>query len=120
MYNYSMPSTLKAWIDYLHVPGRTAVEPDQVAPLGGKPVVVISTRGAAYDSLLEAERDHVVPALTVLLGDVMGMRVEAITLDRTLAHLIPELDPALADELSEQALARADARGRELAALLSS
>ena len=39
MYNWSVPSTLKAWIDWIHVPGMTApAGPDDPAPLAGKPV----------------------------------------------------------------------------------
>ena len=120
LYNYSLPSTLKAWLDYIHVPGRTApAAPGQTVPLGGKPVVVISTRGAAYDDpAFEAEADHAVPALRMLLGTGMGMAVEAITLDRTLAELMPELDPVLARKLFEEARDRAAARGGELATAL--
>ena len=34
MYNWSVPSTLKAWIDWIHVPGLTApAAPDDPAPL---------------------------------------------------------------------------------------
>lgn len=118
MYNYSMPSTLKAWVDYLHVPGRTAPGlPGDEAPLAGRHVVIISTRGAAYDDPeLEAAADHVVPPLRTLLGAGMGMEVEAITVDRTLADLLPELlDPPLAEKLFDEALALASRRGRELA-----
>ncbi|XPP26571.1 MAG: FMN-dependent NADH-azoreductase [Leucobacter sp.] len=120
LYNYSMPSTLKAWLDYLHVPGRTSPGPSgHPVPLAGTPVVVISTRGADYnDPIHETEADHVVPALRLLLGTGMGMEVEAITLDRTLADLLPELDPALAERLFEEARDRAAARGRELASAL--
>ena len=49
MYNWSVPSTLKAWIDWIHVPGMTApASPDDPAPLGGKPIVIASGRGLAY------------------------------------------------------------------------
>ena len=120
LYNYSMPSTLKAWLDYLHVPGRTSPAPGDPAPLAGKPVVVVSSRGIAYDTgTLEADRDHAVPVFRVLLGQDMGMEVEAITLDRTLAGILPELDQELAARLLDDALARASARGRELASALS-
>lgn len=125
MYNHSMPSTLKAWLDYLHVPGRTAPAlPGDPAPLAGRTAVIISTRGAAYDDpALEQEADHVVPPLRVLLGTAMGMEVEAITLDRTLADMLaevmPELDPVLAARLFAEAAERAFGRGQELAAALA-
>ncbi|HVT67759.1 MAG TPA: NAD(P)H-dependent oxidoreductase, partial [Trebonia sp.] len=44
LYNYTVPSSLKAWIDHIHVPARTAPfagAPGQ--PLAGKPAVVVSS-----------------------------------------------------------------------------
>ena len=50
MYNFTVPSQLKAWIDRLAVAGRTfrytAEGPEGLA--GGKKVVVVSTRGGFY------------------------------------------------------------------------
>lgn len=117
--NYSVPSTLKAWMDHLHVPGVTAEDPAQEGPLAGKPVVIVSPRGAAYDDPgTEVLLDHAVPALEALLGDAMGMAVEAITVDRTLADLLPELDPTRAEALLKAALAAASSRGTQLHAEL--
>ncbi|GAA2087903.1 MULTISPECIES: FMN-dependent NADH-azoreductase [Brevibacterium] len=119
LYNYSVPSTLRAWTDYLHVPGRTAGTPASAGPLAGRPVVLLSTRGAAYDQPGQEELlDHAVPALRALLGSALGMDVEAITVDRTLAEVIPALDRERASALFADALDRASARGRELAASL--
>jgi FMN-dependent NADH-azoreductase len=113
--NYSVPSTLKAWMDYLHVPGVSAAPVPEEGPLAGKPVVVVSTRGAAYDEPgAEVMLDHAVPALEALLGSALGMAVEAITVDRTLANLLPELDPAKAGALLAAATELAARRGREL------
>lgn len=114
LYNYSVPSTVKAWMDYVHVPGRTAMESDGTGPLVGKPAVVLSSRGAAYDSESEAALDHGVPALRALLGSAMGMTVEAITVDRTLAHALPELDAERASVDLEAALEEAAAKGTGL------
>ena len=40
MYNYSLPSTLKAWIDHIHVPGITApfdtTDQPHAGPTGGR------------------------------------------------------------------------------------
>src|ERR1700677_3803619 len=42
LYNYSVPSTLKAWIDQIHVLGVTAPFGDkQTQPYRGKPAVVV-------------------------------------------------------------------------------
>ena len=70
MYNWSVPSTLKAWIDWIHVPGMTApAGPDDPAPLAGKPIVIASGRGLAYgpDS---GNVDHELAALNQLFAQV--------------------------------------------------
>jgi FMN-dependent NADH-azoreductase len=50
MYNFSIPSTLKAWIDRIAVAGRTfRYGPNGAEGLaGGKQVVIASTRGGFY------------------------------------------------------------------------
>ena len=39
MYNWAVPSTLKAWIDYVHVLGLTAPIDGPTRPFAGKPIV---------------------------------------------------------------------------------
>lgn len=50
MYNFSIPSTLKAWIDRLAIAGKTfrygATGPEGLA--GGKRVIIASSRGGLY------------------------------------------------------------------------
>lgn len=50
MYNFSIPSTLKAWIDRLAIAGKTfrygAAGPEGLA--GGKRVIIASSRGGIY------------------------------------------------------------------------
>lgn len=50
MYNFSIPSTLKAWIDRVAVAGRTFkyTENGPVGLAGGKRVIVVSSRGGIY------------------------------------------------------------------------
>jgi FMN-dependent NADH-azoreductase len=89
LYNYSMPSTLKAWVDYIHVPGVTAPfdDPATQQPMAGRPAVFVSTRGGAYDQGSPAEfNDHAIPALTLILGDSLGMKTETIIDTRTLSE----------------------------------
>ena len=71
LYNYSMPSTLKAWIDHIHVPGVSAGLPPEESPLRGRPVVLVSARGGAYGGADNpAEWDHGTAAVeVVLVGD---------------------------------------------------
>jgi FMN-dependent NADH-azoreductase len=88
LYNYSMPSTLKAWVDNIHVPGVTATFGSAVTrPLAGRPAVLVSTRGGAYDPGTPTEfDDHAIPALLLILRDALGMEVETIVDTRTLSE----------------------------------
>ena len=96
MYNYSVPSSLKAWIDHVHVPGRTSPFDGKTQPLAGRPAVIVSSRGASYDTGSPTEGwDHVIPVLQLILGTALGMNVEVITTSLTLAETVP----ALADQL---------------------
>jgi FMN-dependent NADH-azoreductase len=119
MYNWSLPSTLKAWIDHVHVLGTTVPFGEYEArPLAGRTAVVVSSRGASYDSGGEqASWDHTVPPLELVLGRSFGMAVSVITLQLTLAERVPEMA-----DLRGQAAAEADAArsyAEELAARLA-
>jgi FMN-dependent NADH-azoreductase len=104
MYNWSIPSSLKAWIDHLHVLGTTAPfdTPDQ--PFAGKPVVIVSSRGLTYGPGAKDEGlDHTVPPLVQVFGKALGMTVEVVTADLTLVGRIAPLAP-----FTEQAAAGAE------------
>ena len=96
LYNYSLPSSLKAWIDHIHVPGVTAPFDVPTQPLAGRPAVIVSAQGAAYDAHSPTEGwDHAVPVLELILGTSLGMTLTVITTSLTLAETVP----ALADQL---------------------
>jgi FMN-dependent NADH-azoreductase len=119
MYNYSLPSTLKAWIDYIHVPGVTAPFDVATQPMAGRPAVIVTSRGASYDEgSPTADWDHVVPVLQIVLGTSLGMAVEVITTSLTLAEDVA----ALADQLerSRSELAAAHASAADIARRLAS
>jgi FMN-dependent NADH-azoreductase len=107
LYNYSVPSSLKAWIDHVHIPGRTAPFADTpTQPLAGRPVVVVSSRGASYDPGSPTDGwDHAVPMLDLILGTALGMTVEVITTSLTLAETVPALAPQLDRSRAELAAA---------------
>ncbi|GAA1980375.1 FMN-dependent NADH-azoreductase [Microbacterium pumilum] len=108
MYNYSMPSTLKAWVDLIHVPGVTASFDEPSQPLAGRPAVIATARGAAYDPGTRTEGwDHVVPPLQLVLGEGLGMTVHVVATSRTLAERVPDLGARRAAEELEAALAEA-------------
>ena len=119
LYNYSLPSSLKAWIDHVHIPGRTAPFVDTpTQPLAGRAAVVVSSRGASYDAGSPTEGwDHAVPVLALILGSALGMTVEVITTSLTLAETVPALAPELGRSRAELAAAHeaAAAAARRLA-----
>jgi FMN-dependent NADH-azoreductase len=93
MYNWSVPSTLKAWIDWVHVPGMTApAGPDDPGPLAGKPIVVASGRGLAYGPA-SGNVDHQLPALNQLFAGSMQMTVYPVLAELTLAPRTPPKVP---------------------------
>lgn len=94
LYNYSLPSTLKAWIDQIHVLGVTAPFGDrETQPYAGKPVVVAASQGLAYDDGPQQGLDHGVPVLREILGRALGMDVTVLYTRYTLSGRIPALAP---------------------------
>ena len=92
LYNYSLPSTLKAWIDHIHVPAVTAPFDVDTQPLAGRPAVIVTSRGASYDPGSPTDGwDHEVPALRLILGTALGMEVSVIATNLTLAETVPAL-----------------------------
>jgi FMN-dependent NADH-azoreductase len=114
MYNYSLPSVLKVWLDYIHIPGVTAPFDSDTQPMAGRPAVIISSRGGVYDpGSANADWDHTVPPLKIILGDALGMDVSVIKISRTLSGVVPAL-AAEADRAAEELRA-----GHERAAALA-
>jgi FMN-dependent NADH-azoreductase len=82
MYNFGVPSTLKAWIDRVSVAGRTFryTENGPEGMAGGKRVIVASGRGGIHTG---APSDFVEPYLRFLFGflgvkDVEFVRAEGV------------------------------------------
>jgi FMN-dependent NADH-azoreductase len=87
MYNFSLPSQLKAWIDRVAVAGKTfrytAEGPEGLAK--GKKVIIVSTRGGHYSAGPAAAMDHQESYLKVVLGffgitDIEVVRAEGLNL----------------------------------------
>ncbi|MBU1361684.1 MAG: FMN-dependent NADH-azoreductase [Gammaproteobacteria bacterium] len=88
LYNFSIPSQLKAWIDRIAQAGRTFkyTEKGPVGLAGGKTVIVASTRGGVY-STTEAGRatEHQESYLKTIFGfmgvtDVRFVRAEGVAM----------------------------------------
>lgn len=93
MYNWTVSSTLKAWLDHVHVLGSTVPFGGTGTQLfAGTPVVVVSSRGAAYGPGTPGEgNDHVGPLLQQLLGAALGMDVTIVDAELTLAPRVPAM-----------------------------
>ena len=86
MYNFSVPSQLKAWIDRLAIPGKTFKYDSTgvVGLAGGKRVVVASSRGGMYGAATPmASLDHQETYLRSVFGffgitDLTFIRAEGL------------------------------------------
>ena len=75
MYNFSVPSQVKAWLDRVAQAGRTFryTESGPVGLAGGKQVVVVSARGGFYAEAPLAHMDHQESYLKAFFG-FLGIR----------------------------------------------
>lgn len=87
MYNFTIPSQLKAWLDRILVAGRTFRYTAQgpVGLAGGKRAVIVSTRGGIYSEGPAHAMDHQESYLRDVLGfvgitDVTVIRAEGVGL----------------------------------------
>ena len=86
MYNFSVPSSLKAWIDRVAQAGRTFryTEKGPVGLAGGKKVLIVSSRGSTMSGTpVEAALDHQEAYLEAVMGflgvtDVTVIRAEGL------------------------------------------
>lgn len=86
MYNFSIPSSLKAWIDRVAQAGRTFkyTEKGPVGLAGGKKVLVISSRGGLLSGTpIETALDHQEAYLRAVMGffgitDLRVVRAEGL------------------------------------------
>jgi FMN-dependent NADH-azoreductase len=87
MYNFSVPTQLKAWIDRIAVAGKTfrytANGPEGLA--GGKKIIVVSARGGVYSTGPAAAFDHQEAYLRSVFGllgisDIEFVRAEALNM----------------------------------------
>lgn len=87
MYNFSVSSTLKAWIDRIAVAGKTfrysSAGPEGLA--GGKRVIIASSRGGVYTEGPAAGMDFQEPYLRALFGflgvtDIEFVRAEGLAM----------------------------------------
>lgn len=101
MYNFSIPSTLKSWIDHVARAGRTFRYTENGAEglLADKPVFIVESRGGIYSEGPAQAMDFQEPYLRAVFGflgitDVNVVRAEGL---------------AISPELAEQSVSKAHA-----------
>ncbi|MEV6696647.1 NAD(P)H-dependent oxidoreductase [Streptomyces sp. NPDC051453] len=120
MYNYSIPSTLKAWLDNVLLLGRTAGETPSAQ---GTPVIVVASRGGSYAPGTPRENyEFVQNYLEAVFTGTLGLDLDFIVPELTMAPRNPamsELVPlyeASRRRAFEDATAKAKALADRLAA----
>jgi FMN-dependent NADH-azoreductase len=115
MYNFTIPSTLKAWLDNVVLFGRTMGETPSAK---GTPVTVVASRGGSYAPGTPREPfEYVQNYLTAVLSDGLGLDVDFIVPELTMAPQNPamaELVP-LYEASRDRALQDAASKAKELA-----
>ncbi|MGW2612615.1 FMN-dependent NADH-azoreductase [Streptomyces mirabilis] len=119
MYNFSIPSTLKAWLDNVLLLGRTAGETPSAQ---GTPVIVVASRGGSYAAGTPREDyEFVQNYLEAVLKHTLGLDLDFIVPELTMAPRRPamsELVP-LYEASRKRAFEDATAKARQLAGRLA-
>ena len=114
IYNFSIPTQLKAWIDRITVAGKTfrytATGPVGLA--GGKQVIIVSSRGSQFEGSTMAALDHQESYLKTVFGflgitDIHVLRAEGIGLDPEAKQSAIEAAHATVDALVARVTAEA-------------
>ncbi|WP_262703778.1 MULTISPECIES: FMN-dependent NADH-azoreductase [Streptomyces] len=115
MHNFSVPSTLKTWLDNVLLLGRTAGESPSAQ---GTPTVVVASRGGSYAPGTPREGfDFVQNYLEAVLHRTLGLDLDFIVPELTMAPRNPamsELIP-LYEASRERAFEDAITKAKELA-----
>ncbi|MFD8367798.1 FMN-dependent NADH-azoreductase [Streptomyces hygroscopicus] len=117
MYNFTIPSTLKAWLDHVFIMGRTAG--GEQTTVSGTPTVVVASRGGGYGPGTPRESfEFVTNFLQKALGEALGLDVEFVVPELTLARSNPAMADLVeaADASKAKAHEEAAAKAKALAA----
>lgn len=115
MYNYGLPSSLKAWLDWIIVPELMVDQQTGEGVLTGKRVVVVTARGGSYaPGTPRHSFDFQEPYLRAVFG-MLGLDrdLEFVHAELTLAGVVPHM--AQFRELAVSSLEDAHRVVRELA-----
>ncbi|MCC8243912.1 FMN-dependent NADH-azoreductase [Saccharothrix luteola] len=115
MYNFGLPSSLKAWLDWIIVPELMADQQTGEGVLTGKRIVVVTARGGSYaPGTPRHSFDFQEPYLRAVFG-MLGLdrHLEFVHAELTLAGVVPHM--AQFRELAVASLEDAHRVVRELA-----
>ena len=115
MYNYTISSTLKAWLDHVIIKDRTFGSSQSAS---GTPTIVVASRGGSFAPGTPREGwDFVQNYLEKVLGELLGLDVDFIVPELTYAFMDPALAHLadLAESSRTQAYEVAAAKAKELA-----
>ncbi|MGV9348785.1 FMN-dependent NADH-azoreductase [Streptomyces spiralis] len=119
MYNFTIPSTLKAWLDSVLLLGRTAGETPSAQ---GTPVVVVASRGGSYAPGTPREGfEFVQNYLEAVLRGTLGLDLDFIVPELTMAPRNPAMSDLvpLYEASRERAFEHATTKAKELAERLA-
>ncbi|SDM37938.1 FMN-dependent NADH-azoreductase [Streptomyces sp. cf386] len=119
MHNYSIPSSLKAWLDNVLLLGRTAGENPSAQ---GTPVIVVASRGGSYAPGTPREGfEFVQNYLEAVLGRTLGLDLDFIVPELTMAPRNPAMSQLvpLYEASRKRAFEDAAAKAKELAERLA-
>lgn len=112
MWNFGIPSSLKAWIDHISRAGRT-FKYTPTGPIGlipaGKKVIIVSSRGGVYSTGDYQALDHQEKYLKAALGflgitDISVVRAEGVALgEESLAKAMNTADAEISSLLQKVA-----------------
>jgi FMN-dependent NADH-azoreductase len=122
MYNWSVPSSLKAWIDQVLVNDKTMTYDGSPGPLAGRPVTVVASYGGGYSPGTPREKANFCgPYLETVFGLGLGMQVEIIAAELSLAPRVAAMASLvpLAEQSKAQALLAVEQRARSLSERIS-
>lgn len=111
MYNFAIPSTLKAWLDNVMLVGRTFMTED--SKITGTPATVVASRGGSYAPGTPREGfEYVQNYLQAVLGDSLALDVEFIVPELTMAPQNPAMTELVPLYEASRARAHQDAETR--------
>ena len=109
LYNFGVPSTVKAWFDRIVVPGVTLGEGG--GTLGGKRLVLILAAGGGYgESTPRSGWDHREPWMRHAFEQLGLVDVEVIAAELTLARESPVMIPLDLGDAEDASYAAAEAK----------